>query len=227
MVEELADGLWRWATRHPEWHPRGFGDEVACFAARDGDGGLVIIDPLLPPEPDEVWSVLEGAARERRDCPVTVLVTIPYHVRDAAAVAQRLDAEVAGHRAVARRLPAGTRFRVVGPDDDLPHGVRVLAIGRPRRYEQPVWLPSHRALCFGDAVVEFGGALRVWAQGRPLGPETTRFYHERFAPTFAPLLSLDPERVLVTHGAPALTGGRDALAAALAAPPWAPPRAVE
>jgi hypothetical protein len=221
MVAEVADGLWRWSTRHPEWHPRGFGDEVACFAARDGDGGLVVVDPLLPPEPDAVWSVLEGA----RAGPVTVVVTIPYHVRDAAAVAERLGGTVVGHRAVARRLPAGTAFRAVSPDDGLPSGVRVFAIGKPRRYEQPLWLPSHRALVFGDAIVESGGALRVWAQGRPLGPETTRFYHDRFAPTFAPLLALDPERILVTHGAPVLTGGRAALARALAAPPWAPPRA--
>jgi hypothetical protein len=156
--------------------------------------------------------------------PVTVVVTIPYHVRDAAPVAERLGGEVIGHRAVQRRLPPGTRFRAVGPDDALPGGLRTFTIGRPRRYEQPVWLPSHRALAFGDAIVEFDGALRVWSQGRAPGPETTRFYHERFAPTFAPLLALDPQRVLVTHGAPVLRGGRAALEAALAAEPWNPPR---
>jgi hypothetical protein len=220
MVAEVADGLWRWTTRHPEWHPRGFGDEVACFAARDDAGGLVVVDPLLPPAPDEVLALLDAPRG-----PVVVVITIPYHVRDAAAVAERCGAEVLGHHAVARRLPAATPFRAVTPeDDDLPGGLRVFSIGRPRRYEQPVWLPSHRAVCFGDAVVEFDGALRVWTQGRAPGPETTRFYHERFAPTFARLLALDPERILVTHGAPVLTGGREALAAALAAPPWSPPR---
>ena len=30
--KQLADGLWRWTARHPEWHPGEFGSEVACFA---------------------------------------------------------------------------------------------------------------------------------------------------------------------------------------------------
>ena len=28
----MASG--RWSTRNPEWHPAGFGDEVACFALK-------------------------------------------------------------------------------------------------------------------------------------------------------------------------------------------------
>ena len=28
--ERIDDGIWRWTARHPEWHPAGFGDEVAC-----------------------------------------------------------------------------------------------------------------------------------------------------------------------------------------------------
>jgi glyoxylase-like metal-dependent hydrolase (beta-lactamase superfamily II) len=80
----------------------------------------------------------------------------------------------------------------------------------------PLWLPSHSAVAFGDAVVEAEGALRLWAQG----PRTDRyrtFVRERFAPTLEPLVALAPERVLVTHGRPVLSGGAAALAAA---EPW-------
>ena len=47
-----------------------------------------------------------------------------------------------------------------------------------------------------------------------------RFYRERFNPTLEPLLELDFERVLVTHGEPVITGGRDALRNALRVKPW-------
>ena len=48
----------------------------------------------------------------------------------------------------------------------------------------------------------------------------TRFYRERFNPTLEPLLDLDLERVLVTHGQPIMRDGRAALEAALRAKPW-------
>jgi hypothetical protein len=39
-------------------------------------------------------------------------------------------------------------------------------------------------------------------------------------PTLEPLLELELERVLVTHGKPILGGGREALRKALRAKPW-------
>ena len=54
-MQKLMEGLWRWTARHPEWHPGEFGAEVACFAAQAGDTTL-LIDPLLPPEPDRKCS---------------------------------------------------------------------------------------------------------------------------------------------------------------------------
>ena len=48
--EQIDRGIWRWTARHPEWHPAGFGDEVACFAL-ETDTELLLIDPLLPVDP--------------------------------------------------------------------------------------------------------------------------------------------------------------------------------
>ena len=59
-------------------------------------------------------------------------------------------------------------------------------------------------------------SMFAWAQE----PPREAWYRERFLPTLEPLLELDVERVLVTHGAPVLSGGRAALRAALQAPPW-------
>ena len=211
-MEELAHGLWRFTARHPDWHPRGFGDEVAGFAVRDADG-LVLIDPLVDDGAD--LDALDALV----DGPVTIFVTIPYHARSAGELARRWKhVEVLGHGAVARKLPPATPFRAVSPGEPLPHGAAVLPIGRPRRQELPVHLPRARALAFGDAVVGADGGLRVWIQGDP----RPGWYAERFAPTLEPLAALDVDRVLVTHGPPVLRDGARALRAALDAGPWRP-----
>jgi len=46
------------------------------------------------------------------------------------------------------------------------------------------------------------------------------WYRDRFIPTLQPLLSLQIDSVLVTHGPPVVRGGREALRAALAGDPW-------
>jgi len=83
----------------------------------------------------------------------------------------------------------------------------------------PVLVPSHRAVAFGDAIVEVGGKLRMWSFN-VVDERRTTWYRERFAPTLRPLLERDIDRVLVTHGQPILEGGRAALEKALATPPW-------
>ncbi|MEA2330734.1 MAG: hypothetical protein QOH58_872 [Thermoleophilaceae bacterium] len=216
--EQLATGLWRWTTRHPEWHPGDFGSEVACFALKAGHE-TVLIDPLLPPEPEPVLELIESALGER----LAILITIPYHVRSSEQLRDRyrdrLETTIWGHAACRKRLEDESGFRAFEPGDELPAGVSAHRIGKPRRFETPLYLPSHRALAFGDAVAEVGGALRVWSE-RSVDDDVSRFYRERFNPTLEPLLELDFDRVLVTHGQPVLADGRAELAAALRAEPW-------
>jgi glyoxylase-like metal-dependent hydrolase (beta-lactamase superfamily II) len=218
MPTLLADGLWRWTARHPEWHPGEFGREVASFAMRT-DEGLMLVDPLLPEEPGSVLDALDPLVGDR----LAIFITIPYHVRSAEPLWRRFrdraDVTIWGHSAAMKRLSDASAFRTVEPGTPLPGGARAYAIGRPRRFEMPLHLPSHRALAFGDAVVETGGELRIWAQGR-VDEKRHRFYRERFNPTLEPLLELDVERVLVTHGAPVLSGGAAELRRALEREPW-------
>jgi hypothetical protein len=217
-MERLADDLWRWTARHPEWHPGEFGRLVGCYALSAPDAA-VLVDPLLGEDAGPVLERLDGLVGDR----LVIAVTIPYHVRSAEALwrryAPRAETTIHGHPAVAKRLQDAAGFRPLEPGQTLPGGVTAHAIGRPRRYEQPLHLSSHRALAFGDAVVEVDGALRMWADKR-VDEKVRRFYAERFAPTLEPLLALDVERVLVTHGEPVLESGGDALAAALRRPPW-------
>lgn len=219
-VTELSDGLWRWAVRHPEWHPGGFGDEVASYAMRVRAGQLLLVDPLLPAEPGDVTALLDGLAAAATA--VHVAITIPYHVRSTTEIVRRYGPErvqVWGERRAARRLQPGVAVTVPEPGAELPFGGRCFAIGRPRRAERPLWIEDHAALAFGDALVTTSGTLRIWAQDR-LDGRRLDFYRDRFAPTLAPLLDLPVERVLVTHGEPVLSGAVAALRAAVAGPPW-------
>jgi hypothetical protein len=221
--ERIADDLWRWTARHPEWHPGEFGEEVASFALRAG-GDAILIDPLLPPDREPVLELLDGIVAER----FAILVSIPYHVRSSEELRRRYrdraDATIWGHPACRRRLEDDAGFHAIEPGDELagaelPAGASAHRIGRPRRFEMPLHLPSHRALVFGDAVVEADGRLRVWSDRR-VDDDVSSFYRERFNPTLEPLLDLDVERVLVTHGSPVLEDGRAKLRAALRAKPW-------
>lgn len=214
-MDELASDLWSWTARHPEWHPRDeFGSEVRSYALRHG-AGTILIDPLVPADGEALLADLDRVVTGG----VAILITIPYHARSAELLWRRYrrDAAVWGHRAVAKRLAGDVPLRTIEPGVTLPGGARAFAIGNPRRFETPLYLPSQRALAFGDAVVEAGGKLRVWLQ-QLITEERLAWYQRRFLPTLAPLSQLDVEQVLVTHGRPVLEDG--ALAAALDAPPW-------
>jgi hypothetical protein len=216
--KKLAEGLWRWTERHPEWHPGEFGREVACFAVDAGHDTL-LIDPLLPDDSGPVFGLVDDILADR----LVVLVTIPYHVRSAEEIWRRYrrqaETTIHGHAGAAKRLSDTSGFREIDPDAELPGGVTAHRIGKPRRQEMPLHLPSHRALVFGDAVAEVDGSLRVWAD-RKIDQKVERFYRERFNPTLEPLLELDFERVLVTHGQPVMKDAKDELRAALQRKPW-------
>jgi hypothetical protein len=216
--EKLAKNLWRWTTRHPEWHPGEFGREVACFALRTGDD-TILIDPLLPPDPDPVLKLVEDNLGDR----LSILITVPYHVRSSEEIWRRFrrQAKTAmwGHPACARRLEEPAALNELDAATELPAGITAHPIGKPRRHETPLHVPSHRALVFGDAVAEVDGRLVVWATAK-VDAKVERFHRERFNPTLEPLLELDFDRVLVTHGRPIRKGGRAALRDALDRPPW-------
>jgi hypothetical protein len=213
VPEEIDTGIWRWTARHLEWHPGEFGAAVASFVLH-ADGLTLLVDPLLPagPASAETIDALDALADPSGD--VAILVSVPYHTRSAEPLADRYGATIYGHAAVRKRLASTERFFPVEPGaGGLPGGAVFHAIGKPRRQEMPIWLPAHRALVFGDTVVEAGGRLRVW-DDRP------DFVREKLAPTLAPLVDLGAERVLVTHGEPILSAGAAELGRALRRKPF-------
>jgi hypothetical protein len=222
-LTRIATGIHRWSTPHPQWRPRNaWGADVASFALVTG-ALLSLVDPLLPPagsaEQEQVVKGLDALVERARR--VEILITIPYHVRSAVEILERygarLPVEVWGHPAAKRRLGASVPLNATEPGGQAGAIALAQRIGSPVRQETPLFFPDHRALAFGDAVIGIEGKLRVW---QSVNADQERWYRERFIPTLEPLLDLDAERVLVTHGPPILEGGRRKLADALEAGPW-------
>lgn len=193
---DLGGGAWRWTLPHPEW---GTTTQVVNSYLVHTGGDTVLIDPLLPAELD---ALVQGR--------VTVAITIPYHVRSAAEAARRYDARIVGHPDNAGRLP-GLEVHETAPGLTL-HPI-------PGHKERIVQVAD--ALAFGDRVIGAEGGLRIWDQG-PIGAA----YRARLNRWLEPLLELEFERVLTTHGEPVLHDGRGALRAALAADTVAAPARV-
>ncbi|MDQ3867865.1 MAG: hypothetical protein M3304_13720 [Actinomycetota bacterium] len=212
-VERIAERLWRWTTRHPEWTPEeDWSPEVGCVYYEAPDA-VVFIDPLVPAEHEErdrFWRALdrdvENAAR-----PVAVLLTVFWHERSAQELTDRYDAATLwAHEPALARVDA----RVTNPfraGARLPGGVE--ALDAERRDEVLLWIAEHRTLVAGDVLLgaEHGGVRVCPDSWLPDGVDP-RVFRARLGR----LLDLPIERILVSHGEPVLADGRDALARALA-----------
>jgi hypothetical protein len=199
-LRELRPGLWRWAAAHPGWVPNAKPESesdwpecVGCVLC-DAPDATVLIDPLLPAGDDRFVGELDRHLR-RRGLPVAILTTIKFHRRSRDELAKRYSARTSRARQA------------------LPAGVEALPIRGAG--EIMFWLSEHRALVAGDRLVgtEDGG-LRLcpesWLRYLPSGISI-----RELAVRLRPLLDLPVESVLVSHGEPVLTCGRDALERAL------------
>jgi glyoxylase-like metal-dependent hydrolase (beta-lactamase superfamily II) len=188
-VRELQRGVWHWQARHPEWTPeqggpKGWGPDVSSYAIDDGKR-LLLIDPLSPP------SLVDELAAGRE--PV-VLLTCPWHRRDAYGVVERLGASVYvpppddGD-------PDPVRGTVFAVRERLPIGVE--ALPGMEANDLVLWIESRRALVTGDTLVDRGNGLELPADWATKGPSP-----DQILASLRPLLELPVELVLPTHGAP-------------------------
>jgi hypothetical protein len=212
-LDELAPGLWRWTVTRNGRPPT-----MTAYALRDAED-TILVDPLVAGETEPLLSALEEIVSGR----VRILVTTPFHVRGSELLWRRWrdrhEVAIFGHEHCATRLDDRSAFSPLRGGETLDGDVRAHPIGQPRRAEIPFELSSHRALAFGDSVLEVDGELRVWPRHRD-GERRRTWYEQRFRPTLDALTELDVEQVLVTHGEPVLRDGARALAACLARRPW-------
>jgi glyoxylase-like metal-dependent hydrolase (beta-lactamase superfamily II) len=196
---ELGPGLWRWTAPHPNHDPHAapgsegdWGPEVASALYLEGDSAA-FIDAQLPPDEAGFWTWAD--ARTAGASRVAALTTIGFHRRSREWIVERYDASTSRAR------------------DRLPAGVEAVALRGAG--EVAYWLPRPRALVVGDRLLgDDAGGLRLCPESwiSYLGDRLTL---ARLRELLRPLLDLDPELILVSHGEPVLGGGRVALARAI------------
>ena len=197
---EVAPGLHRWTARHPDADPNpnpgspaDWGPDVGCVAYEAPDA-LVLVDPLVPDDRADLRDALDGLVR-RNGRRVAILTTLGFHRRSKEELAARYDASTSRAR---KTLPAGVET------------IQIKGAG-----ETMVWLAEQRALVPGDRLIGAdGGGLRLcadsWLRYLPSGMRAPELRE-----ALRPLLAVPVEMVLVSHGEPVLSGGRDAIARAL------------
>jgi glyoxylase-like metal-dependent hydrolase (beta-lactamase superfamily II) len=198
-VREVRAGVWHWEARHPEWNERQWwGPEVSSYAIDDG-ARLVLFDPLAPP------AEIDELAQEREPA---IVLTCPWHRRDAEALAKRYGAPLYVPPAD-EGDPSPVDGTVFRESDRLPVGVQAFPGMEPN--DLVLWVESHGALVAGDTLQDRGNGLQFLGElpnNVPAGFDT-----EQILARMRPLLALPVEIVLLTHGAPA---DRAALERALA-----------
>jgi glyoxylase-like metal-dependent hydrolase (beta-lactamase superfamily II) len=184
-VREVQAGVWHWEAPHPDWKPgEDWAQDVSSYAIDDGQR-LLLFDPLAAP------SEIEELAAERE---TAIVLTGPWHSRDARTLAERLDAPLyvpppdEGD-------PNPLEGQVFRAGDRLPVGVEAFPGMEPN--DLVLWVESHRALVAGDSLLDRGNGLEFptdWAdKGVP---------PEQILEGLRPLLELPVKHVLATHGGP-------------------------
>jgi hypothetical protein len=205
-MRELRPGIWHWQAPHPDWSAdEEWQREVSSYAIELGDE-LLLFDPL-------------GVPDELRGRATAVVLTAPYHERDARALGlpvhtppadtwedwvekfgvdpERVRGLESEDLAWLRAGEGEGHFHAPGA---WPFGIHAY----PGREDNDLvlWLPSINVLVSGDSLSDRGGGLDIWLGGR------TNVTRDDVVERLRPLLDLPVELVLPAHGAPA---GRDAL----------------
>ena len=187
-MEEIAPGLWHWTALRES-----IGHRVSSYYLADE---RVVIDPMLPPERPE-WFQPEHA-----------ILTCRHHDRDA----WQLGCEVWVVEQGAHELEGRGEFRTYAWGDDLSGGVAAHEVGALSPDETALHIPAHDALAIGDAAIR-------WEADGPFDFVPDRFMDDPerdkagLRASFARLLELDFDVLLLGHGNPVVGGAKEQLRA--------------
>jgi hypothetical protein len=189
-IEELLPGLHRWTAPHPDWEAESEPGSPADWAQLVGSVALETEHCVVlvdPLVPDELWPELDELVAGR---PVAVVTTVRWHGRSGDA--------------------ARARYHSADPPPEIAF------VDFPAADERMVWIEQHHALVPGDRLLgDDGGGLRLCPESW-LNYIGTGLTLDELRRLLDPLLDLPVELVLVSHGEPVLSGGRDAIRRALA-----------
>jgi glyoxylase-like metal-dependent hydrolase (beta-lactamase superfamily II) len=187
-MRELAPGIWHWTAQHPN-----IGVEVSSYWLPELK---LLLDPIAVP--DEVDDV---------DC---ILLSCRHHVRDSLEAAERFDATVEAPRTGMHDYPEDTPIQPYNFQEPLLGGaVTAHQVGGLSPDETALHIPSVRALCIADGAIRYGDELHFVPDQYMDDPEKDK---EDLRRGFGELADqIDFDVLLLAHGRPYPSGGRDAL----------------
>ena len=194
-MKEIAPGVWHWAVRHPK-----IGAEVdSYFLSREG----LLIDPLMPTEGIERIGELGP--------PTAILLTNRHHYRDSGAFREVYGVPVRCHRLGLHEFTEGQEIEAFDFGDTFG-AAEALEVGALCPEETAFYVDREvGVISLGDSVVRWDpdGPL-VFVPDRHLGDDPAAV-KEGLTASLGRLLDRDFEILLLAHGAPVASGGKEAL----------------
>jgi glyoxylase-like metal-dependent hydrolase (beta-lactamase superfamily II) len=187
-MEEIAPGVMHWQAPHPK-----IGIDVSSYWFPQL---RTLVDPVAVPED------VDGVQH--------ILLSCRHHVRDSLDVRGRFGATVRAPRTGMHEYPDDTPIEPYDFGESLAGGaVTAHEVDAISPDESAFHIPSVNALAIADGAVRYGGELRFVPDHLMDDPEETKAGLKR---AFARLADeLDFDVLLVAHGEPMASGGREAL----------------
>ena len=187
-MDEIAPGIKHWKATHPN-----LGIEVSAYWIPEL---RLLLDPIAVP--DEV----EGVEH--------ILLSCRHHTRDSLEAAERFGAIVCAPRTGMHEFPDDTPIRSYDFGDALLDGaVTPHQVGGLSPDETALHIPSVNALSLADGAIRYGDGLDFVPDQYMDDPEKDKADLKRGFAELADQLSFDV--LLLAHGEPYPSGGRDAL----------------
>jgi hypothetical protein len=201
-LTETLPGIWFWEAAHPDWEEGDSWEPIVRSWVISTDVGLVLVDPLVRDDldPETAWAGLDALATERG--PVhAVIRTLHYHHRSAAQASARFDVPIYARPLPRDELPVHPFDIPTHNDGELLGGLVVHNVQRDD--ELVLWIPGARALLFSDVGMRRDGRFELCPEGWVHAPDSWGHLHEQLIA----LAALEPEHLLVSHGAHQLGDG--------------------
>jgi glyoxylase-like metal-dependent hydrolase (beta-lactamase superfamily II) len=187
-MDEIAPGIRHWQAKHPN-----LGIEVSSYWLPELQ---LLLDPIAVP--DEVEDVQH------------ILLSCRHHLRDSLEAGERFGATVRAPRTGMHDYPDDTPIEPYDFGESLAGGaVTAHEVGALSPDETAFLIPAVDALSIADGAIRYGEELGFVPDQYMDDPEQTK---ERLKRAFARLAEeLDFDVLLLAHGTPIGSGGREAL----------------
>jgi hypothetical protein len=199
----IVPGLFHWTA----FHPRIRAEVSSYYVAEAG----VLIDPLLPEEGFERGEDPIAWFREHGP-PTAILLSNRHHYRHSGRLVDAFGIPAYGSEPGMHEFKAEQRVESFRFGDRLPGGVIAHEVGAICPDETALEIPSVRAVALADALVRFHrhdgplGFVPDWLLGDD--PEEIK---AGLRASFARLLELDFDHLLLAHGVPVVGEGKERL----------------